>query len=223
MPYDVLPLVGPGTTGRPSTAARPSTLRDLTLRDLMREVAQPVAVVSGTADGDPTPLAMTVSSVTSVSLDPPLLLFCPSRQSRTWAALAPTGRFVLNVLGEHQREVADWFGGRAGVFSQPVARHDCCPPTAVRWTSLGGLPALVCSAATAMCHVVSIHPGGDHDIVVAEVDHVVVARLDEPVVAEVDRMVGADEVVFATGRSGPLSYWRGRYATVRAVGRGPSC
>jgi 3-hydroxy-9,10-secoandrosta-1,3,5(10)-triene-9,17-dione monooxygenase reductase component len=199
MPYDVLALPEPGTTARPTAAARPATaalpatLHDLTLRDLMREVAQPVAVVSGTAgNGDPRPLAMTVSSVTSVSLDPPLLLFCPSRQSRTWAALAPTGRFVLNVVADHQTEVAAWFGG-----VRPLAPGDRGSATAVRWTCVGGLPALADSAAAASCRVVAVHPGGDHDIVVAAVDEVVVA-----------------------GSGKPLSYWRGTYAS---VSKGSSC
>jgi 3-hydroxy-9,10-secoandrosta-1,3,5(10)-triene-9,17-dione monooxygenase reductase component len=183
MPYDALPLTEPGTAARSST-----------LRDLMREVAQPVTVVSGTAgNGDPRPLAMTVSSVTSVSLDPPLLLFCPSRHSRTWAALAPTGRFVLNVLADHQSEVAAWFGGRVGVHLASRG-GDHRPPTAVRWTSLGGLPALAWSAATASCRVVAVHPRGDHDIVVAAVDEVV-----------------------TTGAGRPLSYWRGAYAAITEV------
>jgi 3-hydroxy-9,10-secoandrosta-1,3,5(10)-triene-9,17-dione monooxygenase reductase component len=186
MRYDALPLAEPGTAARAST-----------LRDLMREVAQPITVVSGTAgNGDPRPLAMTVSSVTSVSLDPPLLLFCPSRHSRTWAALAPTGRFVLNVLADHQSEVAAWFGGRVGV-RLATRGGDHRPPKAVRWSSLGGLPALACSAATASCRVVAVHPGGDHDIVVAAVDEVV-----------------------ATGAERPLSYWRGAYAAITEV---PSC
>jgi 3-hydroxy-9,10-secoandrosta-1,3,5(10)-triene-9,17-dione monooxygenase reductase component len=179
MPYDVLPLTEPGTAARPST-----------LRELMREVAQPVAVVSGTAgNGDPTPLAMTVSSVTSVSLDPPLVLFCPSRHSRTWASLAPTGRFVLNILAERQSEVAAWFGGRVGVHQ--VCRGDQRTAAAIWWNCVGDLPALAGSAATATCRVVDVHPGGDHDIVVAAVDEVV-----------------------TTGAARPLSYWRGAYSTV---------
>jgi 3-hydroxy-9,10-secoandrosta-1,3,5(10)-triene-9,17-dione monooxygenase reductase component len=186
MPYDVLPLTEPGTAARPST-----------LRDLMREVAQPVTVVSGIAgNGDPRPLAMTVSSVTSVSLDPPLLLFCPSRHSRTWAALAPTGRFVLNVVADHQSEVAAWFGSRVG--ARHAAHGGGHPPAvAARWTCLGGLPALACSPAIASCQVVAVHPGGDHDIVVAAVDEVV-----------------------TTGAARPLSYWRGAYAAITEV---PSC
>ncbi|HSJ23008.1 MAG TPA: flavin reductase family protein [Nocardioidaceae bacterium] len=196
MPYDALPLTDPDTAADASAVASPSTLREL-----MREVAQPVVVVSGTAgNGDPRPVAMTVSSVTSVSLDPPLVLFCPSRHSRTWASLAPTGRFILNVLTDRQRDLAAWFGGRL-LHALPPDRGDRPPAGSVRWTCVGELPALAGSAAAASCRIVAVHPGGDHDIVLAAVD----------------------QIVLATGRNGPLSYWRGGYATVRTVGRDPSC
>ena len=64
------------------------------------------AVVTGVGT-DGALAGMTVSSFTSVSADPPMVLFCPSRRSRTWARIAPSGRFVVNVLAADQQDVAE--------------------------------------------------------------------------------------------------------------------
>jgi 3-hydroxy-9,10-secoandrosta-1,3,5(10)-triene-9,17-dione monooxygenase reductase component len=48
-----------------------------------------------------------VNSLTSVSLQPPLVSFCPSRSSLTWSRMRRAGRFGVNVLGRHQQPSAD--------------------------------------------------------------------------------------------------------------------
>ena len=61
-----------------------------------------VAFVTAVPDGEPAGLI--VSSLTSVSLEPPLLSFCPSRRSLTWSRMRRTQRFGVNVLGRrHER------------------------------------------------------------------------------------------------------------------------
>jgi 3-hydroxy-9,10-secoandrosta-1,3,5(10)-triene-9,17-dione monooxygenase reductase component len=136
------------------------------IRDLMALVAQPVTVVTG-LDPEGAPAGMTVSSFTSVSADPPIVLFCPSRASRTWASIAPSGRFVVNVLASHQQDVAEHFSGSAAPFSQVSHR-----------IGIDGLPVLAGTLAAARCTTAVVRQGGDH--------HVVLARLDE-----VDRGAGA--------------------------------
>jgi 3-hydroxy-9,10-secoandrosta-1,3,5(10)-triene-9,17-dione monooxygenase reductase component len=125
----------------------------------MTLVAQPVTVVTG-LDPDGAPAGMTVSSFTSVSADPPLVLFCPSRASRTWASIAPSGRFVVNVLASHQQDVAEHFSGSAAPFSHVSHR-----------IGTDGLPVLAGVLASARCTTAAVRQGGDH--------HLVLARLDE--------------------------------------------
>ncbi len=139
---------------------RPSTVREpASVRDLMSLVAQPVAVVTGVGP-DGGPAGMTVSSFTSVSAEPPMVLFCPSRGSRTWAAIAPAGRFVVNVLASDQQHVAEAFSGPE---RQPFSRVD-------HRLDEDGLPVLSGVLAAARCTTAVVRQGGDH--------HVVLARLD---------------------------------------------
>jgi 3-hydroxy-9,10-secoandrosta-1,3,5(10)-triene-9,17-dione monooxygenase reductase component len=132
-----------------------------TLRHLMRRVAQPVVVVTG-RDLDGGLWGMTVSTFTSVSLDPPLALFCPSRTSATWAAIGPLGHFVVNVLAAEQDDVASLFARPGPGFPARVPYR----------LTRDGLPVLTGSVATAHCTVTAVHPGGDHDIVLARVGEV---------------------------------------------------
>lgn len=158
------PAIGPVGAGHPGPAPTGQALRHL-----MRRVSQPVVVVTG-LDQDRRLWGMTVSTFTSVSLDPPLALFCPSRTSRTWAAIASVGELVVNVLGAEQQSVAGAFARSGWAFPRRVA-HRATPE---------GLPVLDGCLATAYCTVVAVHAGGDHDVVVARVDEVCVHRSGSP-------------------------------------------
>ena len=71
-------------------------------RDALGRFPTGVAFVTAVPDGEPAGLI--VSSLTSVSLEPPLLSFCPSRGSLTWSRMRRTQRFGVNVLGRrHER------------------------------------------------------------------------------------------------------------------------
>jgi 3-hydroxy-9,10-secoandrosta-1,3,5(10)-triene-9,17-dione monooxygenase reductase component len=100
------------------------------LRQVFLDLPQPVAVVtcrspSGEAVG------MTVSSLTSVSLAPPLVLFCPTVTSRAWAAAREHGSFAVNILGHRQGVLAMRF---AGPDDRLAACEHCRPTTASpRW------------------------------------------------------------------------------------------
>nr|WP_221380632.1 flavin reductase family protein [Actinoplanes polyasparticus] len=75
-----------------------------------------VVVVTG-AGPDGEPAGMTCNSFTSVSLDPPLVLFCVSYTSTTWPLLRTSGRFCVNVLASHHDLLSSRFASGADRFS----------------------------------------------------------------------------------------------------------
>lgn len=82
----------------------------LTMRQTMGRFATGVAVITTSTDGEPH--GMTVNSLTSVSLEPPLLLVCFTHGARSVDAVSAAGRFVVNILSTRQREVALRFARR---------------------------------------------------------------------------------------------------------------
>jgi 3-hydroxy-9,10-secoandrosta-1,3,5(10)-triene-9,17-dione monooxygenase reductase component len=129
------------------------------LRGTMSHFATGVTVVS-TLDADGLPIGTTASAVSSVSLDPPLVLVCLARTSNTLAALRWHGAFAVNVLaGDH----ADL----ALAFAQPgpcEAWGDGPPPAAAT-----GSPLVPDALAVLDCALHDVLPGGDHAIVLGRV------------------------------------------------------
>jgi len=129
-----------------------------------------VAFVTAAPDGEPTGLI--VNSLTSVSLEPPLVSFCPSRSSLTWSRMRRAGRFGVNVLGRHK---------------QPFAER-ATPAGADRFAGLdwtlgpGGAPLLTDALASFECEIVAEHRAGDHWIVVGRVDNLRITPVNEPLV-----------------------------------------
>ena len=74
----------------------------------------PTGVTINTGMAGDVPAGFTIGSFTSVSLDPPLVGFLPMVTSDTWAAMAPAGKFCVNVLGAHQG-AACWRFAKKGV------------------------------------------------------------------------------------------------------------
>jgi flavin reductase (DIM6/NTAB) family NADH-FMN oxidoreductase RutF len=151
-------------------------------RDVMGVFATGVAVITTEADGEPQ--GMTVNSLTSLSLDPPLLLVCLTRESRTGAAVTARGAFVVNLLGRRQRHLSDR-------FARPGEEHFANLATAI---TADGLPALADCPGRIECTVDTVHPGGDHIIVVGRV-----------------------RACRATSAS-PLLFYRGRYHRLGGAG-----
>ncbi|HEU5036352.1 MAG TPA: flavin reductase family protein, partial [Nocardioides sp.] len=79
-------------------------------RDVLGRFASGVTVVTGTSDDEP--VGMTCQSFSSVSLEPPLVLFVPSRTARAWPLIQRSGRFCVNVLGADQAEVSNTMASR---------------------------------------------------------------------------------------------------------------
>ena len=151
--------------------ANPAPARDArSFRDAIGRFATGVAFVTAAPDGEPAGLI--VNSFASVSLEPPLISFCPSRSSLTWSRMRRAGRFGVNVLGRnHERFVARATPAGADRF----AGLDWEP-------GAGGVPLLTDALASLECQIVAEHPTGDHSIVVAQVDHLHTSPIEDPLV-----------------------------------------
>ena len=127
------------------------------LRQVFLDLPQPVAVVTG-LDPAGEPVGMTVSSLTSASLAPPLVLFCPALTARAWAAARERGCFAVNILGRQHSELALRFarpGHRfAGLRTLPTD---------------DGIPMLADALTVLVCDVHDEHPAGDHTVVLGRV------------------------------------------------------
>ena len=104
--------------------------------------------------------ARPINSLTSVSLEPCMLLFCTNEGSATGAAIRKRGLFSVNILGQHQSELSARFTGQ---LEEPLrgSRRRRSAPTACR--CLQGAAAQLC------CRVATVHKAGDHDIILGEV------------------------------------------------------
>ena len=122
--------------------------------------AYPTGVVVVTAaDADGERHGLVIGSFTSISLDPPLVGFFPDRRSRSWAAMAPIGRFCVNVLGSDQLDLCRRFAARADDKFADLA-HGHTP---------SGQPLLENAIAWIDCAVERITEVGDHFLVVGAV------------------------------------------------------
>ncbi|HEY0117608.1 MAG TPA: flavin reductase family protein [Cellulomonas sp.] len=107
--------------------------------------------------------ATTVSSVVSVSLDPPQLLFCVHVDARLTDALGDVDVWTLSVLAAHQAPVADWL---ASPGRPTIGQLERVPHTA---SDVTGAVLLDDAAAWFDCRTAAVLPSGDHLIVVGDV------------------------------------------------------
>ena len=127
------------------------------LRAAMGHFATGVTVVT-TVDEDG-PAGFACQAFAPLSLDPPLVLFCPQAGSQTWGRIRRTQMFGVNVLAEGHDGVSRSFGARG---PDKFAGVD--------WAlSPAGVPILSAALTWAECRVEAVHPGGDHEIVVGRV------------------------------------------------------
>lgn len=130
-------------------------------RDAMRCTASGVAVL--TTDGPAGRAGVTVSTLCSLSLEPPSVIACIHQASGTLPAILANGAFAANVLAEDQQHVAEVFAGRvANVRDDRFA--------AGSWGSLAtGSPVLEGALATFDCRVAKTFDFGSHRILIGEV------------------------------------------------------
>ncbi|MBO0856844.1 MAG: flavin reductase family protein [Nocardia sp.] len=132
-------------------------------RNVLGQFCTGITVITtfGEPDGDApaAPIGFACQSFAALSLDPPLVLFCPSKGSRSWAAIERNGRFCANILAEEQQPVCARFGSREADKFAGIDWH----------TSELGLPVLDGALATIQCTVDSVVDGGDHYMVIGRV------------------------------------------------------
>jgi flavin reductase (DIM6/NTAB) family NADH-FMN oxidoreductase RutF len=137
------------------------TLRRLTpdeFRNVIGHFATGVTVITTLHDGQP--LGTTASAVTSLSLEPPMLLVALNQESATGQAVASTGHFAVNILGEGQEDIAVRFARKAPDKFDGVATD----------AGASGDPLLGDAIATLECRVVERTTGGTHVVFFGEVE-----------------------------------------------------
>ena len=130
--------------------------------------------------------AMTVSALTSVSLEPLLVLVCIEREARFHDTVLDAGIWGISVLSSGDRSAADWLATRGRPLHGQLDRipHHHGPQT--------GVALLNDALSTFECRTTAVHPAGDHSIVVGEVV----------------------SVMSAAHSGEALVYYRGRYGTL---------
>ncbi|RBI83683.1 flavin reductase [Rhodosalinus halophilus] len=144
----------------PDTAANesftPGPGQERALRDALGRFGTGVTVVTcATATG---PLGITANSFASVSLDPPLVLWSPAKNSSRYPFYAAARHFAVHVMGAEQSAISQGFARSGDAFD------------GIDWSeNAEGVPVIAGCLARFDCEKVAEHEGGDHLIVVARV------------------------------------------------------
>lgn len=118
------------------------------------------------------PVGFACQSFSAVSLDPPLVLFCVGRESRSWPRIRRSGVFCVNVLGEGQQELCNRFGSSRGT------KFDGLDWEESPWST----PSLPGVLVRVHAELTEVHEGGDHDIAIGRVRGLESVRPGRPLV-----------------------------------------
>ena len=152
-------------------------------RGAMRHLAGGVSVITVGRGKDIT--GMTVTSVSSLSVEPPTLIVSINRESSSWPLLKRHGFFGVNILTADQIDVAERFTGKGGL--KGADRF-----AGAQWTTrVSGVPLLVGALSAIDCEAEDIIERHSHALVVGRV-------LD----------------IQASQRTAALAYWQGRYVAI---------
>ena len=137
-----------------------ATVTPRMMKDVLGNFGTGVTVI--TAMGPEGPLGFTCQTFASLSLDPPLVSFCPARSSTSWPRIRDLGRFTINILADQHGYLSESFAqaGNSGVDKFDGVGFTLSP---------GGSPVLAGVLAWLDCSWRAEHDGGDHTIVVADV------------------------------------------------------
>lgn len=141
------------------------------LRSVLRRVPTSVAVVAG-IDAAGVPAGLAVGTFTSVSLDPPLVAFCPGSGSTSWPRIRPVRRFSISLLAADQRDVCEVFAGKS---ADKFAGLDW-------YAAPNGAPRLAGAVAYLDCDLEVEHAAGDHTLVIGRVTVIEPGDSDVPLV-----------------------------------------
>ena len=140
----------------PDTTLTPGSDTQRAYRDALGCFATGITVITTLTDKGP--LAFTANSFSSVSMEPPLLMWCPARASLRHDAFAFAQQYAIHVLAEDQLDLAIHFARSGDDFS------------AAPWTADShGTPLLDGVLARFDCKAHATHPAGDHTIILGEV------------------------------------------------------
>lgn len=153
------------TYGEPA-AQRLNPVDTKTFRAVCGQFVTGVTVVTTLIDDRPA--GLTINSFTSVSLDPPLVLFCLGKGSGVRKILPHTPGFAVNILAEDQEQVSRTFASGTGPRFTDLRTHP----------AITGAPVLDDSLAYLDCRYVDEVDGGDHTIVIGEVVDLGMLRQD---------------------------------------------
>ena len=152
-------------------------------RSAMRQLTGGVSVITAGRGRDIS--GMTVTSVSSLSVDPPALIVSINREASSWPLVKRYGFFGVNILTSDQIDIADRFTGKGGL--KGADRF-----AGAHWmTRASGVPLLVGALAAIDCEVEDIVERHSHAIVIGRVLDVAVSE-----------------------RTAALAYWQGRYVAV---------
>ena len=152
-------------------------------RNAMRQLTGGVSVITAGRGRDIS--GMTVTSVSSLSVDPPALIASINREASSWPLVKRYGFFGVNILTSDQIDIAERFTGKGGL--KGADRF-----AGARWTTrASGVPLLVGALAAIDCEVEDIVERHSHAIVIGRVLDVAVSE-----------------------RTAALAYWQGRYVAV---------
>jgi 3-hydroxy-9,10-secoandrosta-1,3,5(10)-triene-9,17-dione monooxygenase reductase component len=130
-------------------------------RRTLARFATGVTVLTTVEDGELH--GCTANAVSSLSLDPPLVLGCLRRESTLLAAVRASGVFAVNVLGDEQLSLARYFASR-------WRARGAAGFAGLAWRAAAtGSPLLDGAVAHLDCRVEALHDGGDHVICVGRV------------------------------------------------------
>ena len=128
-------------------------------RDVIGHFASGVTIITAVHEGQR--YGTTASAVSSLSLEPPMLLVCLNKTSTTGQAIGAAGRFAVNILREDQPDAAMQFAMKGGDKFEGLKITE----------GISGAPLLEDALATCECRVVEDVTGGTHSVFLAEVDH----------------------------------------------------
>lgn len=149
------------------------------LRDVLSRFASGVTVTT-TRTGDGSPIGITASSFTSLSLEPPLVLVCVAQSARSFAHLSECEAFGVSILAANQSDIAERYA-TAGALKFTDEDHFN--------GAASGVPLIRDALSHLECVRHQTIPGGDHVILVGQVIHSA-TRPGEPLVS-FDRALGA--------------------------------
>ena len=152
-------------------------------RNAMRQLTGGVSVITAGKGRDIS--GMTVTSVSSLAVDPPSLIVSLNRESSSWPLVKRYGFFGVNILTSDQIDIAERFTGKGGL--KGADRFG-----GARWTTrASGVPLLADALAAIDCGVEDVIERHSHAIVIGRVLDVAVST-----------------------RTAALAYWQGRYVAI---------